>query len=134
MIGINPVQEISKEEIVSASLGSHRLFSKVLLPRPSLTVVTLLFPSSLRDSVSPVPDDTLGAAERARREKRMRRFEPDEPVVKASPRIQYTPPVYNADVIDWDEYTIVGTCTKLEKGYLRLTSVRSHSYPKRMKE
>lgn len=27
-----------------------------------------------------------------------------------------------ADVIDWDEYTIVGTCQKLEKPYLRLTS------------
>lgn len=26
------------------------------------------------------------------------------------------------DVIDWDEYTIVGTCQKLEKPYLRLTS------------
>ncbi|KAJ3279535.1 hypothetical protein HK104_001385 [Borealophlyctis nickersoniae] len=28
----------------------------------------------------------------------------------------------NPDVIDWDEYTIVGTCKKLEKRYLRLTS------------
>lgn len=27
-----------------------------------------------------------------------------------------------SDVIDWDEYTIVGTCQKLEKPYLRLTS------------
>lgn len=26
------------------------------------------------------------------------------------------------DVLDWDEYTIVGTCQKLEKPYLRLTS------------
>ncbi|KAK3812223.1 MAG: SAC3/GANP/Nin1/mts3/eIF-3 p25 family-domain-containing protein [Benniella sp.] len=70
-------------------------------------------------------DDTLGAAERARREKRMRRFENDKPDVSAakkSARVPYTPPVYNADVIDWDEYTIVGTCTKLEKNYLRLTS------------
>lgn len=29
----------------------------------------------------------------------------------------------NPDVIDWDEYTIVGTCPTLEKRYLRLTSV-----------
>ncbi|KAI8906630.1 SAC3/GANP/Nin1/mts3/eIF-3 p25 family-domain-containing protein [Powellomyces hirtus] len=28
----------------------------------------------------------------------------------------------NPDVIDWDEYTIIGTCTQLEKRYLRLTS------------
>ncbi|KAJ3417449.1 hypothetical protein HDV05_003313 [Chytridiales sp. JEL 0842] len=28
----------------------------------------------------------------------------------------------NTDVIDWDEFTIVGVCTKLEKNYLRLTS------------
>ncbi|ORY49459.1 hypothetical protein BCR33DRAFT_657076 [Rhizoclosmatium globosum] len=28
----------------------------------------------------------------------------------------------NKDVIDWDEYTIVGLCQKLEKSYLRLTS------------
>ncbi|KAI8911175.1 SAC3/GANP/Nin1/mts3/eIF-3 p25 family-domain-containing protein [Entophlyctis helioformis] len=28
----------------------------------------------------------------------------------------------NPDVADWDENTIVGTCTKLEKSYLRLTS------------
>lgn len=35
----------------------------------------------------------------------------------------YTAPVFNSDVIDWDEYTIVGTSTQLEKNYLRLTSV-----------
>ncbi|KAJ3024936.1 UNVERIFIED_CONTAM: hypothetical protein HDU68_007634 [Siphonaria sp. JEL0065] len=28
----------------------------------------------------------------------------------------------NPDVIDWDEYTIIGVCDKLEKSYLRLTS------------
>jgi hypothetical protein len=28
----------------------------------------------------------------------------------------------NPDVIDWDEDTVVGTCTKLEKSYLRITS------------
>lgn len=27
------------------------------------------------------------------------------------------------NVIDWDEHTVVGTSTKLEKPYLRLTSV-----------
>jgi hypothetical protein len=59
----------------------------------------------------------------------MRRFENDKSDVaaKKSARVPYTPPVYNADVIDWDEYTIVGTCTKLEKNYLRLTSVCGNS-------
>ncbi|KAI9088534.1 SAC3/GANP/Nin1/mts3/eIF-3 p25 family-domain-containing protein, partial [Phlyctochytrium arcticum] len=28
----------------------------------------------------------------------------------------------NPDVIDWDEFTIVGTSTRLDKNYLRLTS------------
>ncbi|KAI8601904.1 SAC3/GANP/Nin1/mts3/eIF-3 p25 family-domain-containing protein [Dissophora ornata] len=76
--------------------------------------------------LSPSPElETLGAEERARREKRMRRFEddvPDRPSMKKPNRVDYTPPVYNSDVIDWDEYTIVGTSTKLEKNYLRLTS------------
>jgi hypothetical protein len=31
------------------------------------------------------------------------------------------------NVIDWDHYTIRGTNTKLEKSYLRLTSVRDHN-------
>lgn len=31
-------------------------------------------------------------------------------------------PVFNPDVIDWDEQTIVGTSKQLEKPYLRLTS------------
>ncbi|GJJ71577.1 SAC3 family protein LENG8/THP3 [Entomortierella parvispora] len=69
--------------------------------------------------------ETMGSEERARREKRMRRFEDqleDKPPVKKPVRVQYAPPVFNSDVIDWDEYTIVGTSTKLEKNYLRLTS------------
>jgi hypothetical protein len=28
----------------------------------------------------------------------------------------------NPEVIDWDKHTIIGTCQKLEKSYLRLTS------------
>lgn len=33
---------------------------------------------------------------------------------------------YVQNVIDWDKHTIRGTNTKLEKSYLRLTSVSSH--------
>ncbi|KAG0323506.1 hypothetical protein BG000_002610 [Podila horticola] len=66
---------------------------------------------------APIPD-----SERQRREKRMKRFEDQhKPAVKA-PVVKQEPPVYNADVIDWDKHTIVGTSTKLEKSYLRLTS------------
>ncbi|KAF9182570.1 hypothetical protein BGZ51_003216 [Haplosporangium sp. Z 767] len=75
---------------------------------------------SRRQSDSP-EDENIGDDERARREKRMRRFETTAPVRRPL-RVEYAPPVYNADVIDWDEYTIVGTSTQLEKGYLRLTS------------
>jgi len=69
--------------------------------------------------------ETMGSEERARREKRMRRFEDqlqDKPPMKKPARVPVAP-VFNSDVIDWDEYTIVGTSTKLEKNYLRLTSV-----------
>ncbi|KAG0049653.1 hypothetical protein BGZ83_005514 [Gryganskiella cystojenkinii] len=69
--------------------------------------------------------ETMGSEERARREKRMRRFEDqleEKPPAKKNSRVPVAPPVFNSDVIDWDEYTIVGTSTKLEKNYLRLTS------------
>lgn len=75
-----------------------------------------------RQSSSPEPVH-IPDSEKLRREKRMKRFEDQhKPVVKA-PVVKQEPPVYNADVIDWDKHTIVGTSTKLEKSYLRLTSV-----------
>ncbi|KAF9311288.1 hypothetical protein BG003_007573 [Podila horticola] len=75
----------------------------------------------LRQSSSPEPAP-IPDSERQRREKRMKRFEDQhKPAVKA-PVVKQEPPVYNADVIDWDKHTIVGTSTKLEKSYLRLTS------------
>ncbi|KAG0351087.1 hypothetical protein BG005_009420 [Podila minutissima] len=74
-----------------------------------------------RQSSSPEPVH-IPDSEKLRREKRMKRFEDQhKPVVKA-PVVKQEPPVYNADVIDWDKHTIVGTSTKLEKSYLRLTS------------
>ncbi|KAF9200842.1 hypothetical protein BGZ49_008926 [Haplosporangium sp. Z 27] len=80
---------------------------------------------SRRMSDSPEPE-TLGSEERAKREKRMRRFEEDaianRPPPKKATRVVYAQPVNNGDVIDWDRHTIVGTNTNLEKHYLRLTS------------
>ncbi|KAF9355704.1 hypothetical protein BGX26_006248 [Mortierella sp. AD094] len=76
-------------------------------------------------SDSPEPE-TLGSEERAKREKRMRRFEEDamanKPPSRKAARVVYAQPVNNGDVIDWDRHTIVGTNTNLEKHYLRLTS------------
>ncbi|KAG0345989.1 hypothetical protein BG004_002685 [Podila humilis] len=75
-------------------------------------------------SASPEPQQFIPDIERERREKRMKRFEQqlvDKPATTPVPELR-EPPVYNSDVIDWDQHTIVGTCTKLEKGYLRLTS------------
>ncbi|KAF9904951.1 hypothetical protein EC991_002191 [Linnemannia zychae] len=78
--------------------------------------------ASRKLSDSPEPT-TAGEEERRRREKRMRRFEDSTPqVVPKRTKPVYTAPVFNSDVIDWDEYTIVGTSTQLEKNYLRLTS------------
>ncbi|KAF9941738.1 hypothetical protein BGZ67_004076 [Mortierella alpina] len=81
--------------------------------------------SEKRSRSPPAQDLTMGAEERERREKRMRRFEDqlsDKPPVKKPLRVEYALPVNNGDVIDWDKYTIVGTSKALEKNYLRLTS------------
>ncbi|KAI1316751.1 hypothetical protein EDD11_009489, partial [Mortierella claussenii] len=67
---------------------------------------------------------TLGAEERARREKRARRFEEDSSAnqpVSRKQRVEYAVPFNNGDVIDLNMHTIVGTSTKLEKNYRRLT-------------
>ncbi|KAJ1960544.1 hypothetical protein GGI12_003739 [Dipsacomyces acuminosporus] len=60
------------------------------------------------------------------KERRLRRFQKEELAAKgdasksAPPTVAATP--NKSDVWNWDEDTIVGTCTKLEKTYLRLTS------------
>lgn len=66
--------------------------------------------------------------EERRRLERAKRFEADEREFRHQQQqnslaLQNVSIAENlADVIDWDEYTIVGTCQKLEKPYLRLTS------------
>ncbi|RUP44757.1 SAC3/GANP/Nin1/mts3/eIF-3 p25 family-domain-containing protein [Jimgerdemannia flammicorona] len=59
--------------------------------------------------------------DKSRLEKRLKRFQAQDTKVTKS-ESPAPIPVYNSDVIDWDEYTIVGTSTLLEKRYLRLTS------------
>ncbi|KAJ2516966.1 hypothetical protein H4217_004251 [Coemansia sp. RSA 1939] len=61
-----------------------------------------------------------------RKERRLRRFQQEaEAAKKAASENALTllPAVPNKkDVVNWDADTIVGTCTRLEKSYLRLTS------------
>ncbi|KAG0241853.1 hypothetical protein BGW41_005199 [Actinomortierella wolfii] len=76
-----------------------------------------------RSSPSPERGNRLSVEEENRREKRRRRFEEQlkaKPLVR-SPSTDYPTPPSNGDV-DWDRFTIVGTCQELEKPYLRLTS------------
>ncbi|KAJ9074148.1 hypothetical protein DSO57_1009227 [Entomophthora muscae] len=60
--------------------------------------------------------------EHSRLNDRIKRFKPINE--GASYRIEYQPPTEQnrADVIDWDDSTIIGTCLKHEKSYFRLTS------------
>ncbi|KAI9504958.1 SAC3/GANP/Nin1/mts3/eIF-3 p25 family-domain-containing protein [Coemansia spiralis] len=61
-----------------------------------------------------------------RKERRLRRFQQEAEAAKkaASDNALASIPVVpnKEDVFNWDADTIVGTCTKLEKSYLRLTS------------
>ncbi|KAL1923626.1 uncharacterized protein VTP21DRAFT_8606 [Calcarisporiella thermophila] len=81
--------------------------------------------NTTRDSTPDIPLLSIEETEEElrKREKRLKRFQTNESNAKQpSPAPPPEPPTYNPDVIDWDEYTIVGTCQTLEKQYLRLTS------------
>ncbi|KAJ2642415.1 hypothetical protein GGF44_001676, partial [Coemansia sp. RSA 1694] len=61
-----------------------------------------------------------------RKERRLLRFQKEAEAAKqaayASSLATMAPMPHTGDVLNWDADTIVGTCTKLEKSYLRLTS------------
>ncbi|KAJ8326029.1 hypothetical protein O5D80_005664 [Batrachochytrium dendrobatidis] len=77
---------------------------------------------------------TLDPAQSSRRNERLKRFQCDEESelseqMRKKREISLAQAAFvsagaegNPDVIDWDEFTIIGTCQKLEKPYLRLTS------------
>ncbi|CAO3664538.1 unnamed protein product [Umbelopsis ramanniana] len=65
---------------------------------------------------------TPSADEMRRREARLQRFKNTNNVKRSPAPSPATPATPNPDVMDWDEYTIVGTSSQLEKQYLRLTS------------
>ncbi len=78
-------------------------------------------------SISPI---THGEEERQKREQRAKRFEEEAAAVQLKRSVsdrgthRKTQMMRDdANVIDWDEHTIVGTSQQLEKPYLRLTSV-----------
>ncbi|KAJ2688370.1 hypothetical protein IWW39_002263 [Coemansia spiralis] len=80
-----------------------------------------------RASVSAAFDtSTDDFASEERKERRLQRFQREDEEAKqaahASSMATMAPVPHTGDVLNWDADTIVGTCTKLEKGYLRLTS------------
>ncbi|KAJ2255227.1 hypothetical protein GGI13_001723, partial [Coemansia sp. RSA 455] len=79
------------------------------------TSVSANFDASLND---------FGSEER--KEQRLQRFRKEAEEAKqtayANTLATMAPVPHTGDVLNWDADTIVGTCTKLEKSYLRLTS------------
>ncbi|KAJ1345115.1 hypothetical protein BSLG_000630 [Batrachochytrium salamandrivorans] len=83
---------------------------------------------------SRIDSTLLDAAQNSRRDERLKRFKCDEEaesrelsrkkreIALAHAAFVSAGAEGNPDVADWDEFTIVGTCKKLEKAYLRLTS------------
>ncbi|KAI9344017.1 SAC3/GANP/Nin1/mts3/eIF-3 p25 family-domain-containing protein [Obelidium mucronatum] len=96
-------------------------------------------PPSISTASSPALDSLpqyLRTEEIARREERARRFQDVDGAAskqkqrdnakaareRALQAAAFARGEENPDVIDWDEYTIIGVCERLEKSYLRLTS------------
>lgn len=103
-----------------------------------INLIILSIPTSFESRLGTVQElPNENPEERSKREKRMKRFEGaqqerDKLKKKNAIISRKAQKIFlargqegNPDVIDWDEYTIIGTCQTLEKRYLRLTSVHS---------
>ncbi|CAG8478405.1 13132_t:CDS:10 [Cetraspora pellucida] len=109
--------------IISNKMSEGLLYetdwSKMELPQ-SCRSSSLLRENEKRKNQSPSDRysfDSDECSESQKREKRAKRFQEHERIN----RPRWEPPVQQLDEIDVDQ-TIVGTCQKLEKSYLRLTS------------
>ncbi|KAJ2907878.1 hypothetical protein GGI21_003447 [Coemansia aciculifera] len=80
-------------------------------------------PASFHADIGELPDD-FDSDER--KERRLLRFQKEAEAAKQAAYVSSQATMasvpHTGDVLNWDADTIVGTCTKLEKSYLRLTS------------
>lgn len=76
---------------------------------------------SIEERTSLIHIDENANGEQAKRDKRLKRFQEEYSRACTPTKTEPVVSVCN-DVIDWDQDTIIGTCSNLEKQYLRLTS------------
>lgn len=130
----NPIQRDKMEQLlrvkIKEAIASEQM-SKInweTEPIPQIAAEAVpAAPTALKQQKKSGPTVTLSADDEKKLE-RAKRFEADQQAFKKQQE-QNQLALQNVriednqgDVIDWDEYTIVGTCQKLEKPYLRLTS------------
>ena len=135
-----PAQRDAMEQLlrlkIKEAISSERM-SKInwevepipLLPGSQVVAATSMVPPiKLVKAKASSPVKAVMTADDKKNSERAKRFESDKQAFQRQQE-QNQLALQNVriednqgDVIDWDEYTIVGTCQKLEKPYLRLTS------------
>ncbi|KAI8322274.1 nuclear export factor [Martensiomyces pterosporus] len=126
--------EVQLKQIISSAASNRKLYAIDWdsRPLPKACDLNTKQPASAavpakRSLNSPNMSKSFGLFESdEKKERRLRRFQKEEDAAKSAasdsdPSTQAATP-NTKDVINWDADTIVGTCTKLEKSYLRLTS------------
>ncbi|KAJ3395362.1 hypothetical protein HDU92_006018 [Lobulomyces angularis] len=119
---------------VLSSTDDDELIKEPVKKKGKFNLMEISSPGSPKTVVEPDEMAGLLPEEIERRNKRRERFESENGVrertqlrqiminKKAKEAFIAAGAEGNPDVIDWDEDTIVGTCQKLDKSYLRLTS------------